>query len=529
MDDGISGRWTTLAGHPEDSLKTSFVVTSGIQVSRTYAIRYRVRNSIGWSKFSSITYITAAGSPSIPAKPELVSSTSTDNSGTITHTMIIEFGISKSNGGSEISSYMYQIDNEDGSGFSDQTTYSEGAQQITFEIASGNTLEPGSMYKLRSLVTNIAGHTTYSPELRIHAAIEPDQPSAPQRIVELSNTTTIAVNWEIVKNTYSFTSGYKLFRDGGNDGNFTLIYDGTNRPGQLMYLSNNLITGQYYRFKVLASNFNGEGNESDEVLLPACMPPTGLAAPALVSSTAIPNTLDDTLIEFIDIKLKWTAPDNVNGCGLTGWKLLQGATSDYPLVESVSDTIYSATSRTQTIRYPIADEGTAVIFQLVAINDAGSVKSNVIEVKIATVPEKPVAPISVASQTNSTHITLQLLSTDPDLNGGTLKHIQLQMYDSEEGTYIDINNPENTCLDKIITISKGIVAGKTYQFRYRIKNENGWSQYSEVTAISAAVAPSSPARPTLDSATDSQIDLLFSSPEFNGGSHLLTFELYINE
>jgi hypothetical protein len=29
------------------------------------------------------------------------------------------------------------------------------------------------------------------------------------------------------------TSGYKLYRDGGNDGNFEMIYNGVGSPGQL--------------------------------------------------------------------------------------------------------------------------------------------------------------------------------------------------------------------------------------------------------------------------------------------------------
>ena len=47
-------------------------------------------------------------------------------------------------------------------------------------------------------------------------------------------------------------------------------------------------------------------------------------------------------------------------------------------------------------------------------------------------------------------------------------------------------------LQTSITIIKGIVKGHIYGFRYRCKNANGWSVYSDVTFISAAIIPGIP-------------------------------------
>ena len=45
------------------------------------------------------------------------------------------------------------------------------------------------------------------------------------------------ITWEesetIATSTTIGASGYKLYMDGGNDGNFNLVYDGTNQPGIL--------------------------------------------------------------------------------------------------------------------------------------------------------------------------------------------------------------------------------------------------------------------------------------------------------
>lgn len=67
--------------------------------------------------------------------------------------------------------------------------------------------------------------------------------------------------------------------DGGNDGQFTLVYDGTKKPGVLSYLAENLEKGTPYRFKVVALNFNGQSAESNEAILYSCLPPTNIKPP----------------------------------------------------------------------------------------------------------------------------------------------------------------------------------------------------------------------------------------------------------
>lgn len=520
MDDGQGGDWHTISGYPFDSLQTSFIITQGVKISYTYSVRYRVRNSIGWSDYSDITYILASEAPSMPTRPMFVDSTST--------ILTVEFGLSSSNGGSAISSYTYQIDKEDGNGFSDVTTYTSSSTQVNFDIdgLDSSKLQPGQMYKFRSYATNKAGHVSYSLETRIRAAAVPAQPSAGPTIVQsISNTTSIGVTWDAVENTYAYVSGYKLYRDDGNNGNFTLIYDGTNRPGQRTFVSHNLKPGVYYRFKVLAVNYNGDGLESDESVIPACLPPSGLSPPVVVSST-------ETLI-----KLSWSSPSNLNGCSLTGWKLYQNYATNFPLTSA--NEVFALTLNTspaaRSIDVPFtnsADIGKDFIFQLLAINDAGSVSSGTIQVTLAAVPTAPSAgPTRIADRTNSTHITIQILDQpgEPDLNGGTLKKVHVEMDNSGDGNYTSIIAPDDACIDTIFTISERVVASKTYQFRYRIMNENGWSDYSPVSRITAASAPSSPPRPSLGSATDSQITLLFSRPDYNGGAPITNYQLYINK
>ena len=296
MDDGNNGGFTTIAGYPFDSLQRIFIITTGISKGNSYGVRYRSRNSLGLSDYSSITYILAGEAPSAPSIPVFSTASSSQLS--------ITFGISESDGGSDITQYTSQIDLNDGNGYQDSANYSEASPTIAFDIDSSDStkLQPGTYYKFRSYSQNSFNIPSYSSEAIIAAGQLPGQASAPVHDLSSSNTTSISLTWSTVANTEINTLGYKLYRDNGNDGNFTLVYNGTNKPGQREYNSTGLITGTIYRFKLVAVNFNGDGPESSEVLYPACLAPSGVT-PYYESSTSTSTTID----------LRWDAPTDING------------------------------------------------------------------------------------------------------------------------------------------------------------------------------------------------------------------------
>ena len=67
-------------------------------------------------------------------------------------------------------------------------------------------------------------------------------------------------------------------------------------------------------------------------------------------------------------------------------------------------------------------------------------------------------------------------------------------------------------LQTSIIITQGIVKGHSYGFRYRCKNANGWSAYSDVTFINAAIVPGIPQAPSLISASSTSITLKLYPP-----------------
>jgi len=52
-----------------------------------------------------------------------------------------------------------------------------------------------------------------------------------------------------------------------------------------------------------------------------------------------------------------------------------------------------------------------------------------------------------------------------------------------------------------------IVRGRSYRFRYKVKNVTGWSFYSDVAYIFAFSIPDRPVRPTFVQATDTSATL----------------------
>ena len=83
MDDGNGGPWAVVLGEDESvpTLHTSYTASQTIVKGRRYGFRCRVRNSIGWSDWSSPdTFVLAAVSPSKPNPPRLVSASATEMS-----------------------------------------------------------------------------------------------------------------------------------------------------------------------------------------------------------------------------------------------------------------------------------------------------------------------------------------------------------------------------------------------------------------------------------------------------------------
>jgi hypothetical protein len=152
----------------------------------------------------------------------------------------------------------------------------------------------------------------------------PDAPSAVTQNIQMSTLTSIYVQWNYVQDPSAPITGYQLYMDQGNNGNFQQLFDGAGKPGILAFLAANLTTGRAYRFRVRALNFNGAGPFSPDALIYTCLPPLHLDSPKYVDSTETTLTLS------------WNLPSFINGCPIQEMKLFSDNGAGGPLTTLVN-------------------------------------------------------------------------------------------------------------------------------------------------------------------------------------------------
>lgn len=77
-------------------------------------------------------------------------------------------------------------------------------------------------------------------------------------------------------------------------------------------------------------------------------------------------------------------------------------------------------------------------------------------------------------------------------------------------------------------MTEGIETGKNYRFRYRVRNVNGWSTFSEIGYITAFSIPSTPPAPEFVSATGISVTANLFFSEDDNGSRIALYELWID-
>jgi len=76
--------------------------------------------------------------------------------------------------------------------------------------------------------------------------------------------------------------------------------------------------------------------------------------------------------------------------------------------------------------------------------------------------------------------------------------------------------------------TEGIMRGKTYRFRYRVRNLQGWSPFSEIGFITAFSIPSTPPAPQFVSATGTSVSISMQYSSDDNGSRIALYELWID-
>jgi hypothetical protein len=118
-------------------------------------MKYRVLNHLGWSALSPFASLLAAGVPTKPSQPQMVSVTAAE----------IELSFSEvlDNGGSPITSYVLFVRAESSSTSSEVTTYLGSAMSHTLTVAD-DSLVVGETHFFSLLARNDVGDSELSDE-----------------------------------------------------------------------------------------------------------------------------------------------------------------------------------------------------------------------------------------------------------------------------------------------------------------------------------------------------------------------------
>jgi hypothetical protein len=62
VDNGMGGQFITVAGYDQYTMETEYTINQ-LVTGRTYRLRYRVLNYVGWSNYSPLLYVHVATVP----------------------------------------------------------------------------------------------------------------------------------------------------------------------------------------------------------------------------------------------------------------------------------------------------------------------------------------------------------------------------------------------------------------------------------------------------------------------------------
>lgn len=502
--------FVTISGEEPRSLALSFTVTKDVSKGAYYSFRYRAVNSVGAGDWSPVAKIQAASVPEAPPAPAYRSADS--SSVTLTLTPPTENGGSKILGVKLFRDSGVKTSNIDVevTGYAGETEYS----------VTGLTAK--TTYRFACVAYNAYGESLQSAAVSVQTSTTPLQIAAPTVDWSKSSKTSLFIEWAAVSDPDASIQGYILQMDDGLGGAFTTIFKGAFEPHTLSFLKTGLVTGRKYRFKVRAAGYNEPGPESDVSAFYACASPSGFESPTRVSSTRT------------SIVIQWKAPADDGGCPLTEFAVFRddGAGSAVSTeLNSSSDPAVRGNPSLDTMEitnFPTSSEGLTFRIKVTAYNAGGrEADSGAVAMVLASEPDSPTtAPVNDPTVTSASVIKVTYGIPAPDNGNSPILSFALEMDDGLGGEFKKLVGFTSNSLLTTYTISNGIVKGREYRLRYRVRNAIGYSGYSPIAIVLAASPPSVPPKPVFNGFATNTLNLNILSPQDNGGSPILSYKLY---
>lgn len=413
IDDGMSGKFTSVNGFSQNSLLTTFTVSQNILKGRNHRLKYRAKNIVGWGPYSDESFVLAATVPARSERPYFLSFTDDKLS--------IVIPRCTDNGGTPITTYELWVDagNNFSSEFSKLSQYANN--ELIFEaVAEVGVLESGRVYRFKTRTQNDIGYSEFSEHNYIAFGPVPNPPTTPLRVQ--STESKIKVAWSEPAATVSDLPilGYVLNMDDGRHTDLLPIWISKNQPHVREYEVGGLDTGLPYRFSVQAVNINGVSQASSISTYYSCRGPSQLSTPYYIASSYSAKT----------IEIGWAAPKDKGGCPVLGYRIFVDDGNGGELTNEVAGfNTRNPNINSHVVTLAEGQVGAIYRFKVRSenIND-DFVDTNSLSVALASLPSKPAtAPVSDPNVTNMQQvgIVIDLLETDAEDGGSEIETYEI--------------------------------------------------------------------------------------------------------
>ncbi len=419
------------------------------------------------------------------------------------------------NGGAAITGY--KIEAKSGSGSYSVLVSNTASASTTY---SHTGLVTGTVYTYKVSAINSVGTGSASSEV---SATPTSSSSATVPGVPISLTATSIsstqnnLSWTAPSNNGGYqVTGYKIeYRVGS--GSYSVLVSNTASTATT-YSHMGLSAGQTYVYRVSAINSIGTGSASAE----------SSTTPSSSSIPGTPTSLTATTASPTQVNLSWSPPTNNGGSAITGYKIeaKKGSGSYETLVANTQSTATSFIHTGLT-------KGTVYYYRVSAINSAGTGPSS----DASATPKETTAPALTATAVSPTSITLSWVPPSQTYQQ------KITGYKIEEKIASDAYQTisENTGSTATTYSITGLTTGKAHTYvvsAYFTLGASPISNEASATPLTTSTPPQSqsnvnpPGAPTglvATSASQTQINLSWSSPSNTGGSVITGYKIEVKK
>ena len=471
---GNYGSWTSVPS--SDNSTTSYTVSS-LDNGATYTFQVRGVNTSGDGSVSD-----EVPAPTLPLKPSNPTAAAKTGKTAILYTEgQVDLAWTDPDNDS-ITAWEYQYKSKpDGGSYG-----SYGAWTSVTPTASGSNLAytvtgltHGTTYRFKVRAVNAAGNGPASNESAEAKPALPT-PAKPTDLAAAPKVSKVTLSWTDPNNSTITGWKYRQKEGGNNWGDWTAISnsDKDTTSVELTGLTNDTT----YRFKILAVNASGDGDESDEATaIPRALPgkPTGFNASGRLSYAA----------------LGWAAP---SGSTVTHWQYRYTSGGASAIDSAAWADVPGSTGNTTSFNTPPLTWNTKYHFQVRAVNGSGPGPASDTDwaVPVAT---RPLQPSGFTATSGDGQAVLRWYNTtslyaSPYFHSWQYRVKPKSNTETGYGDWVTVNEESTSSSDRWHTRTlTGLDNNKTYTYQVRSANGLGHSPASAEVSVIPLARPTKPA------------------------------------